>query len=477
MSDKQADNRPPHEEEDRPEFASPLLELRERPNTALAPSPRALGIWELAWPTMVASALQTMVRWADFKMVGDLGVDAVAGVGAAGQLYWVVQSLAMALTTGLVAILARAVGAGDWQQADHVLKQSLLLGTAFGLVSWLVVLPFLDESLGILGVTPEVTAYGSDYLFWLLAGNVPFTLGFIFAAGLRAAGDVRSPLYIGFIANILNLFLNWVLIYGNLGAPQLGVVGAGIASSAAMVVQLIIFWVLWQKKQFVLKPFSGGFTFHKTMCKRILHIGYPATIEGMVWQVGLLSFMAIMSLYGTAEFTAYQIGVQVLALSFLPGHGFSIAASTLVGQNLGAGKPEDAANAGWRSLWISMGFMSVLGTIFILSATYMARWFIDDDEVVSLTADFVLILGIAQPLMAMEFVLGGALRGAGDTRFPLFAIITSLFTCRVLPALVIALYFMGSIQMVWAALLLDYLVKGLLLAWRFRQGKWRTITV
>ena len=121
---------------EKPELASPLLDLRERAPSALAPPPQSLGIWELAWPTIVASVLQTMVRWADFMMVGDLGVDAVAGVGAAGQIYWMIQTLVMALTTGLVAILARAVGAGNLREADQALRQAILLGAVFGFISW-----------------------------------------------------------------------------------------------------------------------------------------------------------------------------------------------------------------------------------------------------------------------------------------------------------------------------------------------------
>jgi len=463
--------------QDKPELASPLLDLRERAPSALAPPPQSLGIWELAWPTIVASALQTMVRWADFMMVGDLGVDAVAGVGAAGQIYWMIQTLVMALSTGLIAILARAVGAGNLREADQALRQAILLGAVFGFISWFAILPIIDPTIGILGVTDEVIAYGGDYLFWLLVGNVPFTLGFIFAAGLRAAGDARSPLYIGIVVNLLNLFFNWVLIYGNLGAPALGVSGAGMASAIAMFIQLAIYWFLWSRGHLSLKPILKKFAFDRVMSRRILHIGYPASIEGMLFQVGILSFMALMSSYGTNEFTAYQIGVQILALSFLAGNGFSMAASTLVGQHLGANNPQEAMKSGWRSLLLAMFFMAALGAALIAMAPMLAGWFINDPEVIALTVDFIWILGLAQPLMAVEFVMGGALRGAGDTRFPLVAIFTGLFIFRVLPAAIIALYFDGSIQWVWSVLLLDYLVKAILLAERFRRGYWQTIKV
>jgi MATE family, multidrug efflux pump len=464
-------------DDDVPEIASPLLDLRDKSSTPLAPSPRSLGIWELAWPTMLAAAMQTIVRWADIKMVGDLGVEAVAGVAAGGQIYWLVQAASMALTTGLVALIARAIGSGDTDLADRVLKQTILMGAVFGLFSWIVMIPFLDDSMILLGVAPGVVDHGSSYLFWLIAGNVPFALGFIFAAALRAAGDSRIPLYVGLVTNVINIILNWLLIYGHWGFPELGVVGAGMASSLAMVAQLIIFWALWSKRTLIVVPGPASFRFDKTLAKRILKIGYPATIEGVIWQVGLLAFMAILSGYGTAEFTAYQIGVQVLALAFLPGHGFAMAASTVVGQNLGAADPDKAAQAGWHSARLSFIFMSLLGIALIIVAEPFARWFLDDDAVVALAVDFIWVLALCQPFMSVEFAIGGALRGAGDTRFPMLVSFVGLFLCRLLPAAIAAFVFKASIQIVWSVLLLDWSVKAAMLAWRFYGGKWKHVKV
>ena len=462
---------------ERPELASDLLDLRDKPPEPLAPSPQALGIWELAWPTIVAGAMQTMVRWVDFKMVGDLGVEAVAGVAAAGHIYWLIQSIVMAVTTGLVALIARAIGAGDTRMADGALRQSIVLGSVFGIVSMFAVLPATEFAIEIYGVERGVVESGSEYLWWLLLGNIPFTLTFVFGSALRAAGDSRTPLYVGVVANAINIFLNWVLIYGNLGAPALGVAGAGIASSLAMVFQVIWFWWLWARRRLLLVPTDQTFRPDTGMWRRIMHIGYPAALEGVLWHVGLFTFMRLMSAYGTAEFTAYQIGAQILALSFLPGSGFAMAAATLVGQHLGDRQPERAASSGWRSLWLSIGSMTVLGALLIATAEPIAAWFIDDPEVIRLTVDFIWILGVAQPLMAVEFTIGGALRGAGDTRYPLLVIFLGLFICRLIPALIAALWFEASIQIVWCALLLDYAVKAVLLITRFQRGRWRTIEI
>lgn len=465
------------EPEDRPELASDLLDLRDRPPEPLAPSPWAIGVWELAWPTIVAGALQTLVRWVDLKMVGDLGVEAVAGVAAGGQVYWLIQSIVMAVTTGLVALIARAFGARDEALADRALRQGITLGTLFGLATLAASLPFTAWGIAIYGVEQGVIDHGSQYLGWLLVGNVPFTLTFVFGAALRAAGDVRTPLYVGLFANLLNVFLNWVLIYGNLGAPALGVTGAALASSGAMLFQVIVFWVLWQQRRLLLRPGSTGFAPDFAMWRRLIRIGYPAALEGGLWHVGLLMFLRIMSVYGTEAFTAYQIGAQILSLAFLPGSGFAMAASTLVGQHLGDRQPERAARSAWHSLRGSVLSMTLLAALLIYLAEPLARWFLDDEQVVRLTVDFIWVLGVVQPLMAIEFTIGGALRGAGDTRFPLVTIFVGLVLCRVIPAAILAYVFHAPVQVVWCALIFDYLVKGALLIWRFRAGAWKRIEV
>ena len=467
----------PEAPKDAPEFASSLLDLRDKPPEPLAPSPQALGVWELAWPTIVASAMQTLVRWVDLKMVGDLGVEAVAGVAAGGFVYWLIQSVVMAVTTGLVALIARAIGSQDSQLADATLRQGITLGCLFGMASMALALPFTDLAISIYGVNAAVVDYGSRYLWWLLLGNVPFTLTFVFGAALRAAGDSRTPLIVGVIANLLNVFLNWVLIYGRLGCPALGVVGAAIASSVAMLLQVAVFWVLWAQGRLLLRPTAQSFAPDLALWRRILRIGYPATLEGALWHAGLFGFMRIMTGYGTAEFTAYQIGAQILALSFLPGTGFATAAATLVGQHLGDGAPDLAARSGWRSLFGAIASMSLLGALVIALARPIARWFIDDHEVVELTVDFIWILGVVQPLMAVEFTVGGALRGAGDTRFPLATVFVGLFICRLIPALVAAYVFQAPIQLIWCALILDYSVKAVMLIARFRRGAWKRARV
>jgi MATE family multidrug resistance protein len=266
------------------------------------------------------------VRFADFVMVGGLGPEALAPVGLGGQVFWLVQAVANLLPTGHAAVVARAIGAGDLSRSDAALRQGILLATHLAIATTLVGLPFCELAISIYGVDPGVVAMGSDYVYWMLWGTVPFSLSFVFGAALRAAGDVRTPLYIGLIANVLNVGLNWVLIYGHLGAPALGVAGAAMASSIVMFVQVGVFFWMWMSGRLVLKPHGHSFRPDRALCRRLFMIGYPAAIEQLLFQIGLLGFQRIMSLYGTAAIAAYNVGAQILSLSFIPGIGFATAA-------------------------------------------------------------------------------------------------------------------------------------------------------
>ncbi len=464
-------------DEERPEIASELLDLREKPPEPLAVAPQALGVWELAWPTIVAFGAQTMVRFADFAMVGSLGPDALAAVGLGGQVYWLVQSIAMLVPTGLAAVLARAVGAGDAERSDAVLRQSILLASALALATTFAGLPFTDFSIAMYGVDESVVALGSDYVWWLLVGTLPFALSFVFGAAIRSAGDARTPLYLGIATNLLNVLLNWVLIYGRLGFPALGVGGAALASSLSMVFQTVLFWWMWRAHRLVLVPGNAGWRPDRRILRSLVKIGYPASIEQGLFQVGLLGFQRIMSLYGTAAIAAYNVGAQILSFSFIPGIGFATAAATLVGQHLGARDVNAAARSGWRATAGAVSSMTVAGLVVIFFAEPLARIFTDDAEVVGLTVDFIRILGAVQALMAIEFAVGGALRGAGDTFFPMVSVFIGLFLVRLIPAALLAFVWEAGVQVVWLALVMDYAVKATLLITRFRRGKWKTLEI
>ena len=462
---------------DAPELGSDLVDVYEEAAGPPGASPQALGVFELAWPTILAFGTQTLVRVVSLLMVGSLGESAVAGVGVANQFFWLVQALGTVAPTGIMALLSRAVGARDQKLADAALRQGLWLGLGVGVVSMIGLLPLTQGAIAAYGVGDEVTRLGSDYLFWATFGVLPLTLSLVFGAALRAAGDTRTPLAIGAAANVLNIALGYGLIYGEFGLPKLGVAGAGIAATLAVALQLPAFLWLWLSGRLRIAPAGAGWRPDFALMRRLLWIGYPAAIEGALFQGGLLLFIRIVAPYGTEAVAAYNVGTQILAFSFLPGLGFGAAASTLVGQHLGELSPERAERSAWRSMAGAILSMSAVGAVVIAFAPQLASLFHLPPLAVERTVDFVWILGAVQPLMAIEYTIGGALRGAGDTRFPLLAIFSGLFLFRLAPAATAALVFHARLNYVWGMLVLDYAVKATLLIGRFRRGAWKTLEI
>jgi len=295
----------------------------------------------------------------------------------------------------------------------------------------------------------------------------------VLGAALRAAGDTKTPLWIGVITNLINLVLVYVLVYGKFGLPQMGVPGAAIANGLSFLVGAIILLILWRRHMLVI-GIGGISSLTRARIKKLVDIGYPAGLEQFVFQAGFLAFLWLVAKYGTAAFAAYGIGVQILSMSFVVGFGFSIAGATLVGQHLGAKDPVGARRQGWRATRLAAISMVVLGAIIVLAASEIARFLIDDDEVVKLTVIFIYMLGISQPLMAIEFTLGGCLRGAGDTRFPLVATLVGLIGVRVGLAFLFMLMDL-PVEYIYGALIADYVVKAVLLVRRFESGKWQHI--
>jgi putative MATE family efflux protein len=430
-----------------------------------------LGIWQLAWPAIITNLLASLVGFVDTKIVGSLGAPAVAAATTGNRIFFIMQALLMAVTAGTTALVARSWGAGDRGEAEHVTRVSLGLCAGLAVGVSLPVMVFSHALAGIFRLDAHTIELAAGFIFWLAPFQIAFAVHFALGAALRAAGDTRTPLAIGALTNVVNVALVYGLVFGRFGLPQLGVPGAAIASGIAFTIGALAFVLLWWRGRLVLGIGTPG-SWRRDRVRRILDIGYPAGLEQIVWQGGFLIFLWIVALYGTAPYAAYGIGVTLLSFSFLVGWGFSIAASTLVGQNLGAGDPAGATRSGWRALRLAMVAQIAFGLTIVLLARPLARFMIDDPDVVELTVTFIYILGSVQPLMAVEYAMGGALRGAGDTRFPLFAVFAGLIGARVTLASLFAWYGL-PVQWIFGALIADYIVKATLLTLRFRSGRWK----
>ena len=439
-------------------------------STEKVASPETLSVWGLAWPSIIANILFASVGVVALKAVGSLGTDAVAAVGTGGRIFFVIQSIMMAISTGTTALVAKAYGAKRYQEASQVLFDSILISIFLSFISIFVIWVAGDDLLGLFGLETNAKQLAIDYLKVLILFSPTFGISIVAGSAIRAAGDVKTPLFIGLIQNALNIFLVLGFVNGNYGLPELGVIGAAYAggiSFAFGAVLTILIWLL----QFVTIPLPKINAFSFARFRELIRVSTPAGLEQGVFQLGLLIYFWIISLYGNAPIAAYNVGINILMLSFMVGQGFTIAGATLTGQYIGAQNAKEAKRSGWRSAGLTMISMSILGIILALASRPIAGYFVQDEEVIRLTVLFVWLLGIMQPLMALEFALGGALRGAGDTKSPLIIVSISLICFRLsFAGIFVLLNF--PVEYIFGSLIIDYFVKGILFTYRFESERW-----
>jgi putative MATE family efflux protein len=461
------------------EFLESVPEAAGAPGTAMTLPPierMRWEVWALAWPVILSFALDSVLGLAAMLMVGRLGADAVGAVGLASQILGAVRAGIAAVGTGTVALVARCIGATDRDGAEETLTQSVIWGVLVSTVIAIPVIIFARPAMSLFQVKGQMAEMGARYLQIVMLAE-PFQGIFLMcAAALRGAGDTRTPLWIGGIIDVVAIILNYVLIFGKFGFPALGVDGSAIATLIAIAIGgMLFFWALsiegmvlnfrWRR----LWPDLG-------LGRRILRIGYPAAVEQLVIQFGFVAYVAFVASYGDKEVAAYFIGVRILALSFLPGFGFSAAAATLVGQGLGARDPAFARRAGWVSTQLAMVMMSGLGLIFVIFAWQIAALFIADKQVIAYTVEFMYALAAAQPLMAIDWTVTGGLRGAGDSKFPLYGSLAGFYGMRLFLTILIAWHH-GPIVWIWWSLLADYIVRSTMKGLRYYRGRWIHISV
>jgi putative MATE family efflux protein len=332
----------------------------------------------------------------------------------------------------------------------------------------LVATPFL---VSLFNISPQAAAMSVVFVQWFSLFYIPIAAYVTLACGLRASGDARSPMFFALIINVLIVGLTWWGTYGGWGLKPGGIRGAAIGMGMGNLIGILIAFSFWWRRKLRLTPAPIELKKQAKQFKRVWSLAYPAAMEQMIMQIGFLAFLWVVAHYGTAAYAAYGAGVSLLSLSMVIGYGFSIAGSILVGQQLGAGNIAGARQAGWSAMKLSLAFLVSLGLIIAAFAKPLAHWLVDDPIVAEHTITFIYILCIAQPFIAIDMALGGALRGAGDTRFPLIAALAGLIIVR----FGLAILFMAmNLSLVWvfAAMIADYMVKDVFYIIRFRSGKW-----
>jgi putative MATE family efflux protein len=380
---------------------------------------RVLG---LAVPIIGENLLHTSVVAVDTLMVSRLGTEAVAGVGTAAEMTWFLISMLIALDIGATVLVAQAIGAGEGRLANKLARQAIVWGLILAIPISIAGFVAAGPVVNLFGTEPEVAEYATTFLHITTATSVFLLLTFVSGAILRGAGDSKTPLYAAIVANVVNVVVSWILIFGHLGLPELGVAGSawGAASARAVSAVILVALLASGSRRISIRGRRGWRPDFATG-KSIFKLGIPAAIQEMLTSAGFMTMLAVVATLGTASLAAQQIGFTALSLAFMPGFAFGIASTALVGQSIGAERPEDAKKAvriavQWSALWMAVG-----GGIYFLFAHPVMRLFTDDPEVVTAGADALRALAIGLPFWSAWFVFGGALRGIGDTRTPMIS--------------------------------------------------------
>jgi len=428
-------------------------------------------IWRLAWPVMLSQLLASLVGLVDVAMVGRLGPAAQAAVGYAAQLFFLSQSALFAIGFACVALMARAIGAGDPQQARRVLAASLGLTLLVASLLAAAIAGAPETLLGWLSADPEVVRLCVPYLRLLMASSVLLGVALTFESALRADRDTRTPMRITLVVTGIKVALNALLIFGWLGAPRLELVGAGLATLAAQAVALALFVaaVLRTPAHEATALRGRDFRGSARHLPELTRIAFPGVLERVVMNVAMLFYFAFLGGYGTVAAATYTIGIRILSVSWIPGIGYSQAVATLVGQALGAERPAGAVDATWRSARMALATAVGMGLLAALAREPLARMFTVDPETVTTLGPFLLCLAVAQPAMQLHFTLAGAFRGAADTWTPLVAALIGNWIFRVPLAFAAARILALPLEWIWAVLILDHLARATFLLLRLRR--------
>ena len=410
------------------------------------------------------------------KFVGDLGEEAIAAVGIGMRVFFATQALLMAVSAGTTALVARSWGAENFEEAGKVTGASLVLSSMAGLLCAIPGVLFPYQLAMIFGVDELTTSLAAENIRWISIFNVSFAVSYAIGAALRAAGDAWTPFWLSLIVNVINIPLLYLLVPGNLGFPAWGVKGAAIAGGLAGTIGSLFSLLLWLKQWLRVKWHRGSW-WSLSRFKQLVDVGYPAGIEMVVFQVGYFLFLILLGrYYGDTALAAYSLTGTLFMICMVVGFGFSVAAATLSGQHLGANAPQEAVKSGLRTLIYGASSMAVMSVLVLLTAEDLVLFFLSGATplFIEISQKIVLMVALSTPLMAIEFAIGGTLRGAGDTRFPMVSTMIGLLGVRCTLAIVCVLLSLDVIYL-FAAMVVENAVKGLLLILRFRTDRWKSL--
>jgi putative MATE family efflux protein len=422
------------------------------------------NVFRLSLPVLLSSLFQRLVSIVDIFLTGGLGASAIAATGLGQLLMFVTMTVFWGLSTGTTVVIAHLWGAGNREDAGRAAFVSCLACLVLTVVCSVAGSVWGPDLARLMGAAPDVQALAAEYtrliFLWLI-----WTTGLnCLSAVMHGSGDTRTPMEAIILVNILHVLLAWPLIYGTWGLPALGVKGAAIAINTSEFVGCTYLLIQALRKRYI--------TFSRPdlpIFGRIWRVGWPVALERIAQQSGQLFYSSFIIGYGTTAYAAHQIGLSIESLSFMPGAGMGIAAATLMGQSLGAGKIRRARISHNEALRLAVAVMTVMAVIFFFAPHFLIGLFTHDPDVIEQGSVFLRLVAFAQIPLAISFVYAGSLRGTGDTFYVFIVTLVAMWGIRVALSWVAASWLHLSLYVVWGVFLIDWYFRGAAFAWRYRR--------
>ena len=426
----------------------------------------------LAIPMVLEMVLESLFAVVDVFWVSRLGSNAVATVGLTESVLTLVFAVGLGLSMSTTAMVARRIGEKDADGAAVAAVQAIFLGLIASLAMGLPFFLLAPRLLALMGASPAIISSGANYTRVALGGSGVVLMLFLNNAIFRGAGDAAIAMRLLWVSNILNLILDPCLIFGLGPFPKLGVTGAAVATFSGRGIGVLYQFYRLGKGTERLCILACHVRLQATVLWRLVRVSITGILQFLIGQASWIGLVRIVSLFGAPALAAYTIAIRIVIFAILPSWGLSNAAATLVGQNLGAGRPDRARSAVWRTgLW-NMLFLGSVGIVFIIFAPWIIGLFTQDPTVVPLAVDCLRIFSCGNMAFAYGMVLMQAFNGAGDTLTPTYVNFFGFWILEIPLAWWLAMHSFMHVNGVFVAVVVAQVVVVLIGLVLFRQGRW-----
>nr|ABB99937.1 hypothetical protein pCT0016 [Listeria monocytogenes] len=420
---------------------------------------------KLALPATVENILETSVGFVDSLMISQIGLFAVAGIGIANAILNVYIAVFIALGIGTSSLISRNIGAKNNEKAKLLLT-IFTISNRLGLF-WVGESSNRSTTLKLMGATKQTLNYSLQFFSIVGGGSVAIATMIILGSMLRAIGDTKTPMKIGLITNILNISLDYILIFGLGPIPALGVVGTAIGTLVARLLGTIL---LYRKVHLSVLSFPLLSIFQRSNYQELLKLSFPAALERLVMRLGQVLYFGVIVAIGAKTYSAHSIAGSIESFVYMPAYGLATAAATLAGNSIGKKDYAETKRVALYAVKYGVIVLSILGIGLFFGTPYIAPWFTIDAEAINQIVIALKIDAFNQPGLAISLILAGVLQGMGDTKTPLYSTAFGMWITRILGCILLGSIMGLGIAGVWLAIGLDLYVRSLFLTYHFKRN-------